>query len=149
MELCDEAWELAFSLDHGLIEVADAVRWSDARLLARDDTPEALVDISLAGSLPADEVARLLRRVPGAHDVQHTARRVLARMATALDAGRVTPERIARSLYAMYLDGQVPEPAAESDMMRLDDAFDLARSGTLGTLADAERELREFLGRYR
>lgn len=149
MELSNEAEELALALDHKLIDVAEAIRWADARLLARDDAPECLIDVSLAGSLYPDEVARLLRRIPGERDLPGAARRFPARMAIALDAGRITPAQAARSLYKMYGDRHVPDNAAAVAILSIDDSFDLARAGTWGTLADAEQELRTFLARYR
>jgi hypothetical protein len=48
----------------------------------------------------------------------------------------------------MYLNGKIPDVEGESEMIRLDDAFALARSGTYGSIQDAESDLRDFLRRY-
>lgn len=148
MSLRDEAEELAIALELGFASVEEAVEWAGANIDALEKPPYELMEVSCAGRSPPAEIAHLLRTIPGAPDVASASRRVIARMAAALDRGSAQPEHVAGALYSMYLNGGIPEPEAESEMIRLDDAFALAHQGVYGSRKDAETDLRELLGRY-
>lgn len=143
-----EAQEIATALELGLLSVPDAIRWADAGIEADPQPPFALIEVSLAAKAPPVEVAHLLRSLPGEPGRRELARRLVCRIAGALHDGRVTAAWAARILYQMVLAELVPDPSAEGDMARLDDAFDLARGGYFGTVEEAERDLHEFLDRY-
>jgi len=148
MDLRAEAEELAIALELGFAAVQDAVDWADGYIVALQEPPYALIEVSSASRSPAAELAHLLRTVPGQFDIGRVSRQVIAHMASALDTGAATPENVARALYSMQLDGRIPDSQAESDMARLDDEFYLAHAGTYGTIEEATRDLRAFLARY-
>lgn len=148
MDLRAEAEELAIALELGFAAVQDAVDWADAYIVALQEPPYALIEVSSAGRSPAPELAHLLRTIPGQFDIGRVSRQVIVRMASALDTGAATPEHVARALYSMQLDGRIPDSQAESDMARLVDEFDLAHAGTYGTIEEATRDLHAFLARY-
>ena len=148
MGLRDEAEELAMAIELGFALVDEAVDWADRHIVAVDQPPYELIEVSSAGRSHPLDVAHLLRAIPGTVDIFATCRRVFARMLSALNDGRVTPEAVARALDFMQLDGRMPDADAQSEMSRLNDAFDLAHEGTYGTSEEVSRELREFLEHY-
>ena len=144
----DEAEALAIALEAGVIEVSAAIRWADQVIEACSDPTSEVVAVSLATKAPAAEMAHLLRNTPGELSQPRAARRALLFMMMALESGRVSSKYIARSLYGMWLRGGAPCEDAEGAMSRLDDAFYLATEGMIGTVAEAEVELRDFLREY-
>lgn len=148
MNLRNEAEVLAIAIELGVVQVAEAVDWADQYIVALDQPPYELIELSSAGASHPLDVAHLLRTVPGAADVPAVCRRVFARMLSALNEGRMSPESVARALDFMQLEGRAPDPDAQSEMSRLNDAFELAHEGTYGTPEQVGRELREFLERY-
>jgi len=145
--LREEAEELAMALEHGFANVDEVIDWADANICAMDTPPFELIEVSTAGRKPSSEIAHLLRAIPGSCDIPRASRKVLRRMAAALDDSRASPDAIAVALYQMYLHERVPEPAAEGEMVRLDDAFALARQGVYSR-DDVVRDLRSFLSTY-
>lgn len=61
----DEAEALAVGLELGVCSIVDVVAWADAQLLREDAPPSVLCDVSLAGGRYPQDVAGLLRQVPG------------------------------------------------------------------------------------
>jgi hypothetical protein len=72
-------------------------------------------------------------------------RRLLGRMLHALDAAPARGAELAREIYGMALDGDLPEEQFGSDALLLDDDFELARARISGTDAEALGRLRRFL----
>ncbi len=146
--LREDAEELAIGLEQGFANIDEVVEWADAHICAMDAPPYELIEVSMYGRQPRPtEVAHLLRAIPGDADVGLAARRVVRRMATALENGRASPDAIAAALYQMYLNGHVPDRSAEGPMACLDDYFSLARQGVYA-LEDILADLRAFLKAY-
>lgn len=148
MSLRDEAEALAIALEIGFASIEDVIDWADAKIVALDQPPYELIEVSCAGRQAVPDVAHALRAIAGTPDVAAASKIVIARMAAALDRGSTTAEKVARALYRMSLNGHVPEASAEGAMVGLDDAFDLAHGGTYGSIEDAESDVRSFLSRY-
>ena len=55
---------------------------------------------------------------------------------------------IARVQYDLGMQGEVPAPGLEGEMMSFWDAIDLARDGTYGKLEVERAKLAEFLSRW-
>jgi len=77
-ELRDEAEALATALEIGACDVAEVIVWSDAQLLREVSPPAALCDVSLSRDAYPQDVASLLRQLPGAPDYQSVERLLLS-----------------------------------------------------------------------
>ena len=93
MNLRQEAEELAIALELGFASVAEVVEWADAKIVALDQPPYEVIEVSSSGRLPAPDVAHALRGISGDANVAKASKQVIARMAAALDRGSTTPKR--------------------------------------------------------
>jgi hypothetical protein len=143
-----QAEALRVGLLAGYVQPAEVVAWADRLILAGAVPGPELIAVSLGGSLPADELAKVLHALQGEACPTRLARSILSQMAAAVRRDPATGREIARWLYQMELDHLVPSPEARIQMNRLDDAFALAESGTWGTLQEAQAELAEFLSEW-
>ncbi len=147
-EIKDSAEALRFLLVVGLAEVSEAIAWADAQIALSDIPSPELIDVSLSGSKPVAELVRSLSAIPGTPHPEKVASEVLHRLSAFVERNPSNARRAARILYDMYCEGLVPSPDVKEQMLRLDDAFSLAESGTWGTLEEARAELNEFLAEW-
>ena len=144
----EQAEALRVGLLAGYVTPTEVVAWADG-LIAADGLPEPeLIEVSLGGGKPVDELARALNEIRGEVRRPLLARAILGQMAAAVRRDAATGRAAARQLYQMWLDDLVPSPEARTQMIRLDDAFNLAESGTWGTLDKVQAELVEFLAEW-
>jgi hypothetical protein len=131
----------------GSISPESVMKWVDDVIATEEHPSDALIETSLSG----DDVNRLigtLNRVPGNANRTVVVRKVLHHMREAL---RQNPQRllsVVRHLHRMAVDGDIPEPAAEGEMYRLADAFEMARGGIFGDISEIQKETEQFLERY-
>ena len=142
-----QAEALRIGLLAGYVGPAEAVAWADSVIAAGDVPGPEIIEVSLGGGLPSDELARALGAIPGEVSRTPLSHEILRQMAAALRRDPAKGPAIARSLYRMWLDDLVPSPEAKAQMIRLDDAFDLAESGTWA-LGEAHAQLAEFLSEW-
>jgi hypothetical protein len=145
MDLATEADELALALVMRLATVDEVIDWADAAIIALDAPPYSLIEVACASRVPHDEVASLLRAIPGPRRQDLVLRGVLQRLAVSVQQGTVSPRAAAGRLYYIHLEGYDPNPDFTSAIIRLDDAFDLAADGCYGTVEDATKDLIAFL----
>lgn len=143
--LKEQAVALQVGLLGGYVQPTEVVTWADQVIAAGDVPGPDLIEISLGAGLPVEELAQALKAIPGEVGPTRLAQTILRHMAAALRRDPTTSRSIARCLYQMWLDDLTPSPEAKDQMSRLDDAFDLAESGTWGTLTEVRAELAEFL----
>ncbi len=148
VNLRTEAEVLAIGVETGMNGVEEVIAWADARLMATDELPSELIDISMASKAHPLDIVHALRLIPGAVDVATASRCLIARMGAEFAAGRVTASHLVRGLYQMFLSNQLPDDDSAEDMSRLDDAFDFARQGYCRQ-EEAELALNDFLRRHR
>ena len=143
-----EAEVLRYGLDAGVRTVADVVAWADT-IITADPRPDfAVIEVACSGRRRVSEVVALLRDVAGECDAAEVIRRAMADVRAAL---AVNPERgpeIAAWLYRLAVNGELPDEQFGVEPYSLDDKFQLARSGTYGTLADALRDLDAYFERH-
>ena len=147
-EFKQNAEALRVGLLAGYISPAEVVAWADGVIAAGDVPGPELIEVSLGGGLPVDELARTLNAIRGEVSPIQLARTILCQMAAAFRRDPTTGRAIARLLYQMYLDDLVPSSEARVQMSRLDDAFNLAESGASGTIQEVQTELAEFLSQW-
>jgi hypothetical protein len=150
-QLCDvkeQAESLRVGLLAGYVSPTEVVAWADG-LIAAGGVPEPeLIEVSLGGGKPVDELARALSAMRGQARRPRLAGVILRQMAAAVRRDATTARAVAHQLYQMWLDDLVPSAEARAQMGRLDDAFALAESGTWGTLDEVQAELVAFLSEW-
>lgn len=72
-----EAEALAICIEHGLTEIASAIRWADEQIAKLAEPHPALIDISLSRRANNLDVAHLLRETDGEIDWQEVSRRLV------------------------------------------------------------------------
>jgi hypothetical protein len=129
LSLRTEAESVATALETGLFDVTDAVRWAD-RQIERSDVPDtAICDAAMAGSKYPQDVAFILRQVPGECDQAQAVRLVLRYALDALEQGRRDPRQVARALFDLAYAGDLPKGKLRGQAWGYWDAIDLARHG--------------------
>ena len=132
----------------GLHSVSDAMEWLDAFLIAEEEPDIALIEASLAGSQGYYIVADRLGEVPRTFDKSAVARRLCGKMLTYLRQDPARLQTVVRWLYEMTRDEYAPDEEAESEMVCLDDSFDMAIGMVYGSVEEVYKETEEFLARY-
>jgi hypothetical protein len=147
-DLKQQAEALRIGLLARYVEPDEVVAWADGAIAAGDVPGPELIEVSLGGVLPVDELARALKAIPGEISKPAVARTVLSQMAAALRRDSMTCRGIVQALYQMSLDELAPSPDARAEMLQLDDELDLAESGTYGSLQDVHVKLTRFLSEW-
>lgn len=140
-----EAYSLALS--HGFTELREVVAWVDT-LIAKADQPHwSLCEASVQSSSVAALVSAL-GDIPGTPDPKQVLRLLFGQMRRCIERDPQRAQSVARCLHRLALNGEVPEPAAESDMLCFDEDLALARDGVHGDLDAVRTELSEFLAKF-
>jgi hypothetical protein len=145
----EQALALRLGILSGYATVQDAVAWADGIISADllDEAPQAL-NLSLLPSSNWADAITLLGQVPGDAVSQDVGRDCARLMQCRIESGTLDVQTAARAMFRLEIEGFSPDAEFTGMAYYLDDAFDLASSGTWGTLDDVERELRSFLKRY-
>jgi len=142
-----EAERVRIGVVAGWLPVQAAVDWAD-RVIAEDAQPEpAVLDVSLAGRLSRSEVAALLGLVHGSADPIAVRKEALADLLAWVGDDVERGAQAARHLYEMATSGVLPEAEFGWEPYALDDDYDLAQKGMLGTVEESLKEVREYLER--
>lgn len=144
--------EQAEVLRHGLMSgsrtVADAIAWADS-VIAADPQPDMeIIEIAATSRRRPADVSVLLRNVAGECDRLAVIRRSMTDLRRDLAADPARGPQIARWLYELAINGELPEGEFGSEAYAVEDWFALAGSGTLGTYDSAVRELDAYLERH-
>lgn len=135
-ELRSEAESLAIALEFGIIDVADAVCWADDRIAESDVPHVALCDVSMSPKDYPQDVASLLRKIPGQFNHDSSIARVLQLALDTLKSQRRTPECVAKSLFDLVVAGALPPGELSDGAWWYWDAFDMARQGCIKKTAE-------------
>jgi len=129
---------------------AHIIAWADEQIAACDKPSDALIDLSLCRNADPRTVASHLRSL-GSNDATLCVKLQLAFLGLAFNAKRITLEIAVRALYRIAHD-IANERGVDDDqrnmVYHLADGYDLAFSGTHGTLAEIEREFGDFIRPY-
>lgn len=139
-----ESWRRL--LWEGLITLGEVQASADALILELDKPPLWLITTSMAQDII--EVISALAASPGDADAPAVRLAMLAGLRDLLERRPDQDSEIARRLFFMADDGDVPAPGTEGEMMSFWDAIDLARDGTYGVLEVERAKMREFLERW-
>jgi hypothetical protein len=128
-QLRDEAEALATGLEIGACDVAEVIAWSDAQLLREDPPPAALCDVSVSQERYPQDVAGLLRQLPGVPDKRTAGRLLLTLIDAKLAKDPSRGYQIALALYRMALADEIEDPRVKEIGWWAWDALDLADAG--------------------
>lgn len=147
--LKEDAEAFRLGLLAGTVTVPEVVSWADDAIAAAETPDATIIEIALAGRRSPADVVALLREVPGDADHARTVRRVFRGMLDALKGDPHRGAEIARGLYQLALNGELPEREFGWRAYDLEEAFHLAQTGIYriqDALADLQRYLEEHSG---
>jgi hypothetical protein len=126
------------------------VRWADRQIELSDIPLSSLCDVAMASSRFPQDVARMLRSIPGDCDFAGAVRLTLGYMLDALRESTSDPRGIARALFDMAIACDLPDGDLKHHSFGYWDAIDLARDGVTqesesGIVADMIRRIETFL----
>ncbi|MBK6922871.1 MAG: hypothetical protein IPH07_36120 [Deltaproteobacteria bacterium] len=139
-----ETWRRRLRAD--LATPAEVKTWADG-VIASIENPEVwLIDVSMAASKP--ELNEALLRAPGEADAREVFCGIIASLTDLLACRPDLDSEIARALFQMYMDGDVPANEKLGEMASFWDDIDLARDGTYGDVDEQRERMRAFLERW-
>ena len=150
MDLKTEAEIMRICLELELISKSEVISWAD-NVVAKTDQPDlAVIEVSLAKNHYINDILKVLEDVGGTIDLARLYQEVFALMKTKLQPDPDSETLIARALFRMAINGDVPDKSAAEEMYRFYDDLDLARYGYYKnrTVEDVRKQLRSFLNRY-
>lgn len=140
------AQALAYALEIGAADMADARHWADAQIAATEHPSEDLLALATERNL-ADAVS-LLHKLGNYSTGEEVGKLVYRWMLQAIRKGFLTHERAADAIVRLARDSSAPSPEAEAQSWHFDDAFYLARHETYGTVAGVSADVEEHLERF-
>jgi hypothetical protein len=141
--LREEAEFQRLALAMALTNVDAVVAWADRTIVALPEPPIQVIDVALAGSLPADQVVELLSAVPGGGDLTTVAHQVLRLFLQRFQTGDIALELAVEMLWAYHNWAHISEPERQ-EAANFDDALFLARQGHYGTLETVRQDILDF-----
>lgn len=139
-----EIWRRQLSA--GMAPLCEAVAWADGLIARLDEPPYWLIAVSMADGV--EEALRALEDVKGQVDRAEVWAMLLGNWRELLERHPERDSDIARALYGLAAEGDVPAPGLEGEMMSFWDAIDLARDGIHGVLEEERARLMSFLARW-
>lgn len=140
------AQALAYALEIGAADMADARQWADAQIAATEHPNEDLLALATERNL-ADAVS-LLHKLGNYTKGEEVGKLVYRWMLQAIRKGSLAHERAADAIVRLARDSSAPSPEAEAQSWYFDDAFYLARQQIYGTVAGVSADVEEHLGRF-
>ncbi len=145
--LREQAEYLRLALAMTLVDEEAAIEWADRTILASDNPPVEVIDLSMAGDQPPDELMRLLASVPGQGNLAAVAHQVLGLLHGRLEVGDVTLEQATDMLWAYHDWAAVSEEEIDA-AGNFSDYLYMAQMGAYGTLDSVREEILDFLARH-
>lgn len=133
-------------LTHRLWLLGDAQSWADQIILGMEKPHDWLIDVSTATTIA--EARDALLKADGQPDVNRVWSALMSDWLRILLAAPERDSEIAKILFDLAMEGEVPAREASGAMYSFWDAIDLAKDGTFGTLEEERDKLRDFLHRW-
>lgn len=138
-----EAYRAALLL--GIIQIKDVTAWCDSIIIEEELPDIAIIEASISGSKGVNAVADALSGVKGESDKRVVTKRIFGCMYDFVSQDRKQAPKVARQLYHMAIDNDVPNDEAEPEMWYFWDAIDLAVDGMHGDEEKLIDEMLQFL----
>lgn len=145
-DLKEQTETLRVGLVAGFRTTGDAVTWADSIIASEEHPDVSLLNVSLAGSSSPADMSALLGDVPGSCDHVRVMRGVLAHILRVVEMDPQRADEVARWLYVLSVNGDLPDEPFGWEANGLDDSFDLARR-TIIPREEAMQRLLTFLRR--
>ena len=143
----EEAEHFRVALAMGLLDRGEVVAWADRIIMDLDNPPGKIIEVSLAGARPADELERLLADIPGPADVALAAHAVLGILRERLEAGAVTLASAVDMLWTYHQVAAIPE-SEKLQASVISYLLDSAIDGYYGTIEGVREEVLRFLNQH-
>ena len=140
------AQALAYALEIGAADTADARQWADAQIAAAENPSDDLLALATERNL-ADAVS-LLHKLGNDTTGEEVGRLVYRWMLQAIRKGSLAHERAADAIVRLARDSSAPSSEAAAQSWHFDDAFYLAKHETYGTVSEVSAEVEQHLGRF-
>ncbi len=134
-----------------LFNTAEVVAWCDSIVSAEESPDIGIIEASVAGRRGVNAVANALVEVEGDCDQSKVIGSLFRTMLNLLNADANQAALVSNWLHDMAIEGQVPNEAAQSEMLDMANFAEyiyLANEGIYGYLEEATREMRNFLEKY-
>ena len=146
-----EAEAFAIGIELGIVPVSEVVAWADRHVAAADVPPPAICELSMAESLRTQTVVNLLRSIAGPIDSTECVRLTVGNLLIALQSSEFDPESVARTLFDLALNTDLPNGPFKARASWYWDAICLSRDGigheTVAEIrADMLETMSEFVG---
>ena len=107
--LREEAETLRLGLVMGLVSPQLVIAWADRVVMEMANPPIEVIDVAAATRQPPDELARLLKRLPGPADLTAGAYRVLGILRARAAVGGLALDVIANMLWVYSAEAVIPQ----------------------------------------
>lgn len=129
----------------GIIQIENAIAWCDSIIMKEESPDIAIIEASISGSKGATAVADALSEVKGEFDKRIVTKRIFGSMYDLVSQDRKQALKVARLLYHMAIDSDLPDEEVEPEMWYFDDAIYLARDRVYGDEEKVIDEMLQFL----
>ncbi len=143
--LREEAESLCLGLMMGLVQPVEVISWADRAIAEMANPPIEVIDIATSTRQPSDELARLLKRVPGPANLTAAAHRVLGILRARLVAHDLALDFVVNSLWIFSIEATIPEVERRAASNFSDEYECLDYYGTAESLRD---EVVRFLAEH-
>lgn len=140
--LRDEAEALADAMELGMCTIAEAIAWSDAQILRAEVPDVALCDVSLARDLYPQDLARMLREIPGNPDQSIVNDLLMLLINEQLRTGCGSPDAVAEALHQLALADEIEDPKLREIAWWSTDLLDLAAEGMI---AESRQQIADLM----
>jgi hypothetical protein len=130
-QLRDEAEALAVALEMGICAVDEAIEWSDAWIIHEDAPPFSLCEVSLSRDRYPQDVAALLRQIPGTPLRSNVSALLIILLRRKLTDHPERARDVAYWLYSSACDDAIVDPSLRRFGGEVFDALALAELGYL------------------
>jgi hypothetical protein len=141
-----QAQALAYALEIGGADVAEARQWADAQIAGMEKPSDALLSLATERNLAV--AVSLLHELGHNAEGESVGRLVYRWMLQAIRKGSLSHERAAEAIVRLARDAAAPSPEARDQSWHFDDAFYLARHEMYGTVAEVSAEVEEHLRKF-
>jgi hypothetical protein len=107
--LREEAETLRLGLAMSLVSPEEVIAWADRVVVEMAEPPIEIIDVAAATRQPPDELARLLKRVPGPADLTTGAHRVLGILRARAAVGGLALGAVTNMLWVYSAEAVIPE----------------------------------------
>jgi hypothetical protein len=140
-----EAEVLFRRFQFGLAERDELVSWADSWIERLDSPPYPLIELSLARSKSDYHVTQCLKELIGGGHQRQVWKQFIEHLLRLVAQDPSRDSEVARILFLVALEGDVPDGVPENQMLRYWDDIDLAKNGVYGNRESERTRLIHFL----